>query len=293
MRRFTVSEADAGSRADVFVAAKYPRFSRSSLERLFEDGLVKLGRKAVKSSYKVKAGDKLSVDDSLVMAEPEAIDLPVIYEDENVLVIDKPEGVLSHSKGSLSDEPTVATFIKPKLEKYMPETNRAGIVHRLDRATSGVIITAKNPEALAWLQKQFSGRRTKKTYLAVVEGRLEPSSALIDVPIARNPRRPQTFRADPAGKPAQTEYSVLKVFDKAGKSFTLVELRPRTGRTHQLRVHMAYIKHPIVGDRIYGDGGDHLLLHAHKLELTLPDKSRMVFESKPPKYFTEFYELGV
>lgn len=277
-----------GSRADVFIASQYPQFSRSSLDGLFDNELVSINKKPVRGSYRVKEKDLFKVDDAVLFQEPAGIALPIIYEDNDVLVIDKPAGVLTHSKGALNTEASVASFIGPKLAKDTPKSNRAGIVHRLDRATSGVIITAKNEKARKWLQKQFSTRKTKKAYIAIAEGELEPKKAIIDAPIARNPRKPQTFYVSPAGKPAQTEYEVVKVLNKLSISYSIVELKPLTGRTHQLRVHLAYINHPIVGDSLYGHKGEHLYLHAERLELTLPGGDRKIFEAKRPAYFEEF-----
>ena len=162
-------------------------------------------------------------------------------------------------------------------------------MHRLDRATSGVIICAKTPDALTWLQKQFAQRRTKKIYLAIVDGQVDPAAAIIDAPIARNPKKPQTFYVNSTGKTAQTEYRVIKEFTKNSKTYSLLELKPTSGRTHQLRVHLKYIGHPIVGDPVYGSGGVNLLLHASSLELTLPSSERKIFESTMPKHFKDFY----
>jgi len=289
MRKFTVSQTDAGSRLDVFVATKYPEFTRSSLEALFDRGLVKVNQSAAKPSYKVRHSDTIKVDESLLKAEPPTVILPIIYEDDAVIVINKPDGILTHSKGALNLEGSVASFIRPKLNDKNLTGNRAGIVHRLDRHTSGVIITAKNEPAQKWLQKQFSTRKVKKTYLAVIEGELDPDKALIDAPIARNPNKPQTFIVQAAGKPAQTEYETLKFIEKNGKHYSLLKLVPRTGRTHQLRVHLAYIGHPIVGDRVYGQAGPKLLLHAQSLELTLPDKTRQTFEAPIPDKLRAFH----
>jgi 23S rRNA pseudouridine1911/1915/1917 synthase len=290
MRKLKAGELDAGVRADVFITAKYPQFSRSSLEGLFENDQVTLKKKTVKPSYKMRAGDTLTVDDSYITREPAVVDLPIIYEDDDVVVINKPAGMLTHSKGALNTESTVASFIKSKLHDGFPDTNRAGIVHRLDRGTSGLIITAKTPEALSWLQRQFSARKTKKIYLAVVEGVPEPAEAIIDAPIARNPRKPQTFYVNSVGKPAQTEYKILKKLNLDGKVYALLEVRPQTGRTHQIRLHMAYIGHPVVGDRTYGTDGPNLMLHAASLELTLPSRERKVFKAPEPASFKEFMD---
>jgi RluA family pseudouridine synthase len=191
--------------------------------------------------------------------------------------------VLTHALGKHGNEPSVASFLRHKVSGIAGE--RAGIVHRLDRATSGVIIGAKNPRALSFLQKQFSQRKVKKTYTAVVEGQPQPSEAIIDMPIERNPKAPATFRTGQNGKPAVTHYQVLQT----GAKHSLLELKPETGRTHQLRVHLAKIGHPIVGDPLYGHGayGDRLFLHAQQLELTLPGGQRRTFTSPLPAIFKE------
>jgi 23S rRNA pseudouridine1911/1915/1917 synthase len=211
------------------------------------------------------------------------IDLPVLYEDDDCVVINKPAGVLTHTQSSFNTEATVASFLRNRAEGL--EGERAGVVHRLDRATSGVLIGAKQQSALAWLQKQFAQRKVKKTYIAVVEGAPREHTAIIDMPIERNPKAPATFRVGPQGKRAITHYTVVQ--SGAGKS--LVELRPETGRTHQLRVHLAQIGHPIVGDPIYGHGsfGDRLFLHAQSLEITLPNRERKTFTAPLPDTFKE------
>jgi 23S rRNA pseudouridine1911/1915/1917 synthase len=166
--------------------------------------------------------------------------------------------------------------------------NRAGIVHRLDRFTSGVIITAKSANALSHLQKQFSQRKSKKKYFAIIEGWPELETAIIDAPIERNPKKPQTFRVGASGKPAQTHYKVVEKFEKNGSKYSFIELNPVTGRTHQLRVHLKHIRHPIVGDSIYGHSGSHMFLHAASLEVTLPGGARKTFEAPLPKIFDDF-----
>ncbi|MDB5161297.1 MAG: ribosomal large subunit pseudouridine synthase, RluD subfamily protein nonfunctional [Candidatus Saccharibacteria bacterium] len=288
MQEFIVGPEDSGTRADVYIAKNYPDYTRSSLERLFDNGMVTLEGEPIKAGYKLKGKEIISVDESKLRAEPAVVDLPVLYEDDNVVVINKPEGFLTHSKGALNEESTVASFLKPKINDNALTGNRAGIVHRLDRGTSGVLIGAKNSETLSRLQKQFSQRKTKKIYTAVVEGVPEPAEALIDAPIGRNPKRPQSFRVDASGKAATTQYKVLNSVAIDGKTYSLVELRPATGRTHQIRVHMAYIGHPVVGDHVYGHDGEHLLLHAASLEITLPTSERRVFSAPLPGYFNNF-----
>ena len=290
MRVFKAKASDEGKRADVFIASKFKDLTRSSLEKLFDKDLIKISDKRLKPSYRVKPADKIELDDSAMRVKVPKIKLPVVFEDENVLVVNKPEGVLTHSKGAITDEATVATFIKPYLQDF-DTTNRAGIVHRLDRATSGVIITAKNKAALSALQKRFSLRKAKKSYVAIVHGHPEQAEALIDAPIERNPRHPQTFKVGANGKPAQTYYKVLSTFEKNGKQYSLLELAPFTGRTHQIRVHAKYLGTPVVGDSFYGeDEASHLYLHSSKLEITIPGSERKIFEAELPEYFKEFID---
>lgn len=301
MPRFNAKVGDANKRVDVFVAENLSRFTRSSLSGLFEKSLVLVNGKPTKASYRLRVSDKIEVDTGLLTARPKKIVLPIIYEDSDVIVINKPAGVLIHSKGVLNTEATVATWLLQHLEKnrynikssfpgWHPWDNRLGIVHRLDRPTSGVMICAKNDQALQWLQKQFSTRKVKKTYLAIIEGSLDPSEAIIDAPIERNPKKPQTFRVSLQGKPARTKYKVLKNFDKDKKVYSLLELNPQTGRTHQLRVHLKYIGHPIVGDSVYGKGDGPFMLHAKSLGSTLPSGKKKVFAVKPPKSFNDFID---
>ncbi len=281
MITYKATEDDARKRLDVVVAEQVPELSRSSVRKLIDEQKVQVNGTTQKQNYKVKPGDAVQVDfNAIELDEIPKIDLEILYEDDDCIVINKPIGVLTHSKGAFNPEGTVATFIAPKVQEAAGD--RAGIVHRLDRATSGVIICAKTPEALSDLQKQFSERNVKKTYYAVVEGELEPKAAEIDVPILRNPRDPKTFKPSLDGKPATTRYEVIE----EGNSYSLVKLNPQTGRTHQLRVHLKHLGHPIVGDEIY-EGLPHkrMLLHAEQLEITLPNRQRKVFKAPLPKEF--------
>ncbi len=271
-------------RVDVFVVAKIPELSRSFVAKLCQEDKIFVNEVKARSNHKLREGDKVQVDiDIEELQSVPTIELPILYEDESVIVINKPAGVLTHSKGAFNPEATVASFIKDKIN--FPETNepndRSGIVHRLDRATSGVIICAKTPTAQKWLQKQFSDRRAKKTYIAVIEGTLEPKEAIIDMPIARNPRSPKSFYVSPGGKRALTHYRI-----KEEGKYSIVVLKPETGRTHQLRVHLAYLEHPIIGDVLYkGRDNKRMLLHAHKLEISLPSKEKHEFVAELPKDF--------
>jgi len=294
-------EISRAERLDMRIVAMEPRLTRSAATKLINDGKVTVNGKVItKAGHKIRAGDEVALDFDLERAQAiPSIELPIIYEDEDCVVLNKPIGLLTHSKGAFNPEATVASWLGEHLSEQgktelldldkevaigSPNNPRAGIVHRLDRATSGVIIGAKTPAALAWLQKQFAQRNVKKIYYAVIEGRLELDEAMIDMPIGRNPKAPATFRLDANGKPAKTQYRVIKGNDR----YSLVELKPETGRTHQLRVHLANLGHPIVGDPIYdGAPADRMFLHAKTLELTLPSRKREVFEAPLPPEFEE------
>lgn len=219
------------------------------------------------------------------------INIPILYEDKDCVVINKPRGVLTHSKGIFNPEASVATWLAQRPDFAFTavgaaENPRAGIVHRLDRATSGVMIAAKNQTALTHLQKQFQDRKAKKTYIARAAGELAPPEALVDLPIERNPKMPQRFRVGHNGKSAQTNYKVLKTIQQGNGIDSLIELKPYTGRTHQLRVHLEYLKHPIVGDTFYdGRLAERLFLHAYQLEITLPNRQRTTFTAAIPEVF--------
>lgn len=287
MSNLNVSRAE---RLDQRVVSLMPLLSRSFATKLISDGKVSInGAVVTKSGAKLKPEDIVFIDydhDEFVIPE---IDIPILYEDNDCVVINKPIGLLTHSKGAFNPEASVATWLHNRItDKHLIEADehqpnkRAGIAHRLDRATSGVMIAAKTGKALTWLQKQFAKRNVKKTYYAVVSGQLEQPEAVIDMPIERNPKAPATFRVGINGKPATTQYKVLQ----ATESYSLVELKPETGRTHQLRVHLAQLGNPIVGDTLYGGNpNERLLLHAHELELTLPNRERAVFTAPVPDDF--------
>ncbi|MCL2038426.1 RluA family pseudouridine synthase [Candidatus Saccharibacteria bacterium] len=272
------------SRLDALVAERFG-LSRAAAKSKIESGKVQIdGQAATKPSREYDIDGKIDL-----LPEPElknTLDLPILYQDEDVIVIDKPSGILSHSKGQPNDEETVATWLAARNPKTS-SSGRSGIVHRLDRGTSGVMILAKNPVAEAFLQKQFAERKVKKTYLAIIEGEPKESEFVLDLPIARNFRRPTTFLVSQNGKPAQTHVKVAQTAPM--KLHSLLELRPTTGRTHQLRVHLAYLNHPILGDTTYGGKkAPRIMLHASELELTLPNSQRRSFKSKTPLEFTQY-----
>ncbi len=271
-------------RLDILLAERFTEQSRSTWQKHIKAGHVSVnGTVQLSPKYDVTEADQIttSVPDATDFSQHE---LPIVYLDDNVIVVNKPVGVLTHSKGALNDEFTVADFFRRYTTAGL-ETNRPGIVHRLDRDTSGIIIGARNPETAHLLQKQFADRKTKKTYIAVVDGELKEPFAKVDLPIGRNPSAPSTFRVDAKGKQATTNYQTLAV----AEGLSLIELRPTTGRTHQLRVHMAYLNTPIHGDRVYGKPADRLYLHAFRLEITIPQGDRRVFEAPLPEGFTNAF----
>ena len=272
-------------RLDIYLSTKFDTtISRSLWQKYIKAGYVSVNSKVVTTpKFEVDETDEIALN--LPEKEQTDVDLPILYEDDDVIVVNKPSGLLTHAKGGLSDEPTVAEIIRPKTS-FATDTDRPGIVHRLDRDTSGLLIIAKNPESAAHLQRQFAERTAKKTYIAITDGKPKLNAAKIDLPIGRNPSAPSTFRIDPNGKPAQTTYHVLAENDAQ----SLVELKPTTGRTHQLRVHLAHLNAPILGDRVYGKSSDcRMMLHAQKLEITLPSGERKVFEAIVPDEFKKFF----
>ena len=268
-------------RLDKELVEKYPEYNRSTLQTFIKSGYVSVdGKVAKKPNTEITKDAKIELnlpkeltDETLKKQAIENLRPVNIFEDENVLVLDKPSGLLSMSKGEYCAEPT--------LEDY------GLLVHRLDRDTSGVVILGKNEKTQKMLRKQFQERKAHKTYYAIVEGRPKLDEAMIDLPIARNIKHPTTFIVDAKGKTSQTYYKVLKSDGK----LSLLELRPTTGRTHQLRVHLKYLGTPILGDRVYGtaapDTNMRLFLHAKTLEITIPDGQRKTFEAPLPKEFED------
>ncbi len=259
-------------RLDVRLGEIFKSYNRATLQKFIEFGFVTVdGTLVRKASQRVERGAKVELKVPEAMKNADLVPR-VIFEDAHVVVLDKPAGLLSMAKGQYCPEKT--------LESY------GLLVHRLDRDTSGVVIMAKTPEVQLFLKKQFQARTTHKTYFAVVTGRPKLEAARIDLPIMRDLKRPTTFRVGAGGKAAETFYRVLRSDGK----HSLVELRPTTGRTHQLRVHLKYLGTPIVGDTVYGtEAAERMFLHAGRLEVTLPGGERRVFEAELPREFGRFW----
>ena len=292
---FTVSQEDLGKRIDVFLTDKLKdNHSRTFIQRLILSKDILLNSQPVKSKHKLNLGDNIQVTVSESAAHqinPEDIKLKVIYEDEDILVIDKPSGLVVHpGAGNLCGTLVNALLAYTKnLSDVNPQ--RPGIVHRLDKETSGVMVVAKNNPAHLRLVRQFSTHRIKRKYIAIVKGKVECDEGIIDLPIGRHKR---DFKRQAVSfvnsRPAITNYKVLRRF---ADYTTLLELSPQTGRTHQLRVHLAHLGHPILGDSKYGTAAQpdfpRLALHALELEFSHPKtKKSLSFSSELPAEFTKF-----
>lgn len=283
-----VANIETKQRLDTFLAEQFPAISRSFLQKLCSNDQVEVNGSPQKSGYRISPQDKINVlYDMASIDEIDDIELPIVYQDDDIIVINKPAGVISHARGRYWNEPSVASFVRQITGQ---QGERAGIVHRLDRATSGIMVCAKTTAAMKHLQLQFADRSVTKMYAAIVEGVLEPTAAIIDMAIERNPKAPSTFRVGPNGKTAQTEYHVRK----ADNGLSLLSLKPKTGRTHQLRVHLKHQGHPIVGDELYGGHkADRLYLHAESIELQLPSGSMKCFSASLPPEFDVLMGQGL
>lgn len=285
----TAEAEDAGTRADVFLAAKLG-VSRSNMQKLLEDGRVKRGEKIIKANYKVRAGEMFVVDipePEPIEAVPENIPLDIIYEDDDVVVLNKARGMVVHpAPGNYTGTLVNALLYHCSNLSGINSAIRPGIVHRLDKDTSGIMIVAKNDSAHISLSQQIQSKTAVRTYLAVVRGNIKTDSGTIETQIARDKNdRKKMAVVKEGGRDAITDYEVLERFGK----YTLVRCKLRTGRTHQIRVHMEYLGYPLVGDPKYSPmktpfGIKGQALHSHTLEFTHPRTGeRMKFEAPLPE----------
>lgn len=285
----TAEVEDAGIRADVFLAAKLG-VSRSNMQKLLEDGRVKRGEKIIKANYKVRAGEMFVVDipePEPIEAVPENIPLDIIYEDDDVVVLNKARGMVVHpAPGNYTGTLVNALLYHCSNLSGINSAIRPGIVHRLDKDTSGIMIVAKNDAAHISLSQQIQSKTAVRTYLAVVRGNIKTDSGTIETQIARDKTdRKKMAVVKEGGRDAITDYEVLERFGK----YTLVRCKLRTGRTHQIRVHMEYLGYPLVGDPKYSPmktpfGIKGQALHSHTLEFTHPRTGeRMKFEAPLPE----------
>lgn len=291
---FTVPPVSAGQRIDRWLAETLPDRSRSEIQRWIKNGEVLVDQVSAKASHRLEAGQVIAIQlpqpAETPTVQPQNLTLPIIFEDDDLLIIDKPAGMVVHPAPGHDDGTLVNAILHhcPTIEGVGGE-RRPGIVHRLDKETSGLLVVAKNDRAHRYLQAQFKARTVYKEYLALLEGRIEPPQGRIIAPIGRHPverKRQAVLPADPRtgeteGREAITDYWVqtyytLPVRDSSAVAhFSFVKVVLHTGRTHQIRVHLAWRKHPVVGDTLYGYRKQRLpierqFLHAHRLRIRLP-----------------------
>ena len=298
MREFVVTpESGENQRFDLFLSKKLDGWSRAQVQRLIGEGRALVDATQKRPSDKLKVNEKIEVDDSLPKADfltPESIPLAIIHEDEHLVVIDKSSGMVVHP-GAGRQTNTLANallFRFPEIEGIGPE-EKPGIIHRLDKETSGVILVARTKMAYQELQRQFKAREVEKLYIGLVWGKMPQEEGKITWAIGRHTRHGERMSVK-TNKPriAETRYRVKKLF----REFTLLEIRPITGRTHQIRVHLAASGHPVAGDLRYGrkkgtSGCPRLFLHAHLLTVTHPSSGeRVSFQSPLPFDLTQFLE---
>lgn len=297
MNKYIVKKEDENKRIDKLIAEVYKDISRMTIQRLINDGKLKINNKNVKVSYKVSEGDNIEFD----LQEPEKIDikaqdipLNVIYEDEDIIVINKEKGMVVHP-GNGRTEDTLVNALMQKCKNSLSGIGgkiRPGIVHRLDKDTSGIIIVAKNDKAHINLSEQIKNRKVNKYYIALVRGNVIENNATINMPIARSTKDRKKMAVSEKGKEAITHFKVLKRYN----GYTLLKLKIDTGRTHQIRVHLAEIGHPVVGDEVYSNGKNKFgvkgqCLHAKRIEFVHPTSNKkMVLEAELPKYFKDILE---
>jgi 23S rRNA pseudouridine1911/1915/1917 synthase len=286
----TAEQNDAGKRLDSFLHERLPEYSRSRIQNWIKQERVHVNAAGVRASHVLRTGDTVTVfpaDLPPLHAEAEELPLKILYQDEDVIVVDKPAGMVVHAGAGH----THGTLVNALLHHFGTLSNlngdlRPGIVHRLDRETSGAIVVARTDMAHQSLAGQFEARQVEKIYLALAHGRMKPAEGRITAPITRDPARRTRMTTKLArGRVALTDYKTLQAFDR----FSYLEVQLGTGRTHQIRVHLASLHHPILGDRMYGAPGlvaglpklDRFFLHARRLGFDSPSSGRRITIESP------------
>jgi 23S rRNA pseudouridine1911/1915/1917 synthase len=294
MKNVIVNENDKGKRLDIYIAENFNELSRTMIKKLIESNNILVNDKSEKVSYKVQANDNISIDvpkAKETKLKAQEIPLDIIYEDSDIIVVNKPKGMVVHPANGNPDGTLVNAILsicKNSLSGIGGEL-RPGIVHRLDKDTSGLIIVAKNDKAHINMSEQIKERNVKKTYIALVRGNVPEEEATINMPIGRSTKDRKKMAVTKNGKQAITHFKVLKRYSK----YTLLEIKIETGRTHQIRVHMAEIGYPVVGDAVYSNGKNEFgiegqMLHAYKLEFMHPITNKHMELTAPlPQYFEE------
>ena len=297
MKEYIVSQEEKGKRLDTYIPSVDTDITRTSAQRLIEDGNILVNGKNAKVSYKIQENDKISVE----IPEPKQIELKaqnipieIVYEDSDIIVVNKPKGMVVHPANGNPDGTLVNAIMaicKDSLSGIGGEI-RPGIVHRIDKDTSGLLIVAKNDNSHVKMSEQIKNHEVKKTYIALVRGVFKENEATIDMPIGRSTSDRKKMAVNKNGKNAITHIKVLKRFDK----YTLLQVNIETGRTHQIRVHLSHIGYPIVGDYTYSNGKNEFdvvgqCLHAQKLEFKHPITQKdMCLEAELPQYFKDILD---
>ena len=295
MKEYIVNEN--GKRLDAYIASQDEEITRTSAQRLIEQGVILVNGKKQKVSYKVSQGDSIIIQEVQAQEiELKAQDIPIeiVYEDDDIIVVNKPKGMVVHPANGNPDGTLVNAIMaicKDSLSGIGGEI-RPGIVHRLDKDTSGLLIVAKNDKAHVNMSEQIKNHEVKKTYIALVRGIVKENEATIDMPIGRSNSDRKKMAVNKNGKNAVTHIKVLNRYDK----YTLLEVNIETGRTHQIRVHLSHIGYPIIGDYTYSNGKNEFgvegqCLHARQLEFKHPITGKeMKLEAELPKYFEEILQ---
>ena len=295
---YIVEEKDAKVRIDKAISEKDPNLSRVAIQRLIDNGKILVNGKNTKASYKLAVGDEITIEKEEpveIKLEAEEIPLDVVYEDSDILVVNKQKGLVVHP-GNGNPNGTLVNAIMARCKDSLSGIGgeiRPGIVHRIDKDTSGLLIIAKNDKAHINMSEQIKNHEVVKTYLALVRGNVKENEATINMPIARSTKDRTKMAVSKNGKNAVTHIKVLERFD----GFTYIKVNIETGRTHQIRVHMAQIGYPIVGDAVYSNGKNPFgvegqMLHSSKLEFVHPVTGKeMVLEAKLPEYFEEILNI--
>ena len=298
MKNVIVNENDKGKRLDIYIAENFNELSRTMIKKLIESNNILVNDKSEKVSYKVQANDNISIDipeAKETKLKAQEIPLDIIYEDSDIIVINKPKGMVVHPANGNPDGTLVNAILsicKNSLSGIGGEL-RPGIVHRLDKDTSGLIIVAKNDKAHINMSEQIKERNVKKTYIALVRGNVPEEEATINMPIGRSTKDRKKMAVTKNGKQAITHFKVLKRY----QGYTLLKVNIETGRTHQIRVHLSTIGYPIVGDGVYSNGKnefnvDGQMLHAESIEFAHPiTGKKMKIEAPLPEYFNNVLKL--